>query len=289
MPQSIQGKPGNILEFYRVLHVPQLKNNLLSALYLSLEKSYTIIIDAPTILFKRNNVLNFTASIHSNYCATVDGNIISTSTSAFGASPYCAYPIDWTLWHKRFGHLHHAAVQRMYKDQLVDGMVLKSQQPPAAICEPCLAGKQHRVNVPKTARHRATAPLQLIHTDVHGPLPVQSRHGYKYWITFIDDYSRHWAVYPLKKKSDAFAAFKQFKAYAENQQSTTIKALRDDKGGEYMSNEWKTLCNTAGIQRQHTLRRGGLVAEWLRLRVYRSGISCQCRSQVQLLTSCVVD
>ena len=187
----IQGKPGNILEFYRVLHVPQLKNNLLSALYLSLEKSYTIIIDAPTILFKRNNVLNFTASIHSNYCATVDGNIISTSTSAFGASPYCTYPIDWTLWHKRFGHLHHAAVQRMYKDQLVDGMILKSQQPPAAICEPCLAGKQHHVNVPKTARHRATAPLQLIHTDVHGPLPVQSRHGYKYWITFIDDYSRH--------------------------------------------------------------------------------------------------
>ena len=116
-------------------------------------------------------------------------------------------------------------------------MVVKSKSLPDLICEPCIAGKQHCSNVSKHASTHASAPLQLVHSDVHGPLPVKSRHGYKYWITFIDDFSRHWAVLPLKQKSDAFSAFKQFKAYAENQLNATIKAIRDDKGGEYMSRE----------------------------------------------------
>ncbi|THG93484.1 hypothetical protein EW145_g8363 [Phellinidium pouzarii] len=59
---------------------------------------------------------------------------------------------------------------------------------------------------------------------------------------------------PLKKKSDAFAAFKHFKAYAENQLNLKIKATRDDKGGEYMPREWDQFCNSEGIHRQHTIR-----------------------------------
>ena len=89
---------------------------------------------------------------------------------------------------------------------------------------------------------------------MHGPLPVQSRHYYRYWITFIDDATRFWAVLPLKDKSGAFAAFKTFKAHAENQLNCTIKALRDDKGGEYMSSAWESFCASHGIQRQHTVR-----------------------------------
>ncbi|PAV16585.1 retrotransposon unclassified [Pyrrhoderma noxium] len=78
--------------------------------------------------------------------------------------------------------------------------------------------------------------------------------AYHYWITFIDDASRYWTVAPLKHKSDAFAAFKVFKALAENQLNARIKVLHDDKGGEYMSKEWEELCTTSGIKRMHTLR-----------------------------------
>ena len=53
---------------------------------------------------------------------------------------------------------------------------------------------------------------------------------------------------PLKDKAGAFAQFKAFKALAENQLEDTIKALRDDKRGEYMSNEWQAFCNDAGIR-----------------------------------------
>src|SRR6202046_3108013 len=59
---------------------------------------------------------------------------------------------------------------------------------------------------------------------------------------------------PLKRKSDALMAFKSFKAYAENQTGKTIKCLRDDKGGEYISNEFDSFLDAFGIVRQHTCR-----------------------------------
>ena len=71
---------------------------------------------------------------------------------------------------------------------------------------------------------------------------------------FIDNYSRYWTVALLKAKSDTFAAFVAFKAMAENQLNCKIKALCDDKGGEYMSAEWEQFCVQHGIQRQHTVR-----------------------------------
>ena len=58
----------------------------------------------------------------------------------------------------------------------------------------------------------------------------------------------------LKRKSETFATFKQFKAWAENDTGAKLGTLRDDKGGEYMSREFEVFCIEHGIQRQHTVR-----------------------------------
>ncbi len=137
---------------------------------------------------------------------------------------------------------------------LVQGIDIQPGAPPDPICEPCLAGKLHRGPIPKSASHRAAFALGLIHSDLHGPISTQTRQGWKYWITFIDDFSCYWTVIPLRKKSDAFDAFKRFKALAENQLNAKIKCLRDDKGGEYMSTEMDLFLKAAGISRQHTVR-----------------------------------
>ncbi|KAL5532213.1 hypothetical protein ACEPAF_5777 [Sanghuangporus sanghuang] len=247
----VGGKPGQLLEFERVLHVPDLRNNLLSVLYLTRSKSYVVTIHHNKMLFHRHGTVLFTANITSYNAATLNSHIVPTIAYAAFTS---TCPLNTTLWHRHFAHLNHGDVNRLMTKELVKGMVIKSKSTPDPICEPYIAGKQHRSNVSKLASHRASGLLQLVHSDIHGPLPVQSRHGFKYWITFIDDYSRYWAVLPLKKKSDAFAAFKQFKAYAENQLGVKIKATRDDKGGEYVSKEWDQFCITAGIHRQHTIR-----------------------------------
>jgi len=97
-------------------------------------------------------------------------------------------------------------------------------------------------------------PLELVHSDLHGPLSVATREGYCYWMTFIDDATSHHAAMKLKQKSDAFKAFKTYKAYTENHFQTKMKEFQDDKGGEYMSNTFIKFTDECGIHRHHSTR-----------------------------------
>ena len=114
---------------------------------------------------------------------TLDGYVIVTESAFVSTVSTC--PLDLSLWHRRFGHLHIGGVQSLIKKELVTGISLQSAAHPDPICEPCLAGKQHRGPIPKEAEHHAGQLLELIHSDLHGPLPVRTREGYQYWITFM--------------------------------------------------------------------------------------------------------
>ena len=70
-------------------------------------------------------------------------------------------------------------------------------------------------------------------------MPVLSIGRYKYTATFLDDYSLFGVMFYLKKKSDEFAAFKQYKVWAKRQLGTTLKCRQFDRGGEFLSNEQK--------------------------------------------------
>ena len=143
-----------------------------------------------------------------------------------------------------------AGVRTLLDKKLVTGMHLDSKSAPDPICEPCLAGKMHSNPFPSSQWH-ATRPLELVHSDVH-QVPYPSS-GFRYWVTFIDDYSRFQFVLPIKAKLDVFEAFKNFKAYAENKSKRKIKILRDDKGGEYTSEAFLDYTTQCGIERQHTV------------------------------------
>ncbi|GKD95811.1 retrotransposon protein, putative, ty1-copia subclass [Tanacetum coccineum] len=105
----------------------------------------------------------------------------------------------------------------------------------------------------KTLSHRterATDLLGIIHADVCGPLRHVSRQGASYFITFTDDYSRYGYVYILKHKHEVFETFKVFKNEVKSQLGKTIKALRSDRGGEYISQEFKDYLKACGIVQQ---------------------------------------
>ena len=99
---------------------------------------------------------------------------------------------------------------------------------------------------------RATEKLQLIHTDVCGPMKTTSLSGNKYFILFINDYTRMYWVYFIKLKNEVFSVFKQFKALEENQSNLSIKILRFDNGTKYTSNQFVEFCSTVSIERQLT-------------------------------------
>ena len=84
---------------------------------------------------------------------------------------------------------------------------------------------------------RAKHLLDLIHTDVCGPLNVSARGNYNYFLTFTDDFSRYGYVYLLRYKSEVFEKFKEFRTEVEKQTGLSIKTLRSDRGGEYLSTE----------------------------------------------------
>ena len=75
--------------------------------------------------------------------------------------------------------------------------------------------------------------LELIHSDVCGPMPSTSLSGYVYYVAFIDDYSHKTWIYFLKSKDEVFGKFKEFKALVENLSERKIKTLRSDNIGEY--------------------------------------------------------
>jgi transposase InsO family protein len=99
---------------------------------------------------------------------------------------------------------------------------------------------------------KAEGVLELIHSDVCGPMPSSSISGYVYYVSFIDDYSHKTWVYFLKSKDEVFSKFKEFKALIENLSERKIKILRSDNGGEYTSKEFANFCKDVGIKRELT-------------------------------------
>ncbi|KAI4351083.1 hypothetical protein L6164_005468 [Bauhinia variegata] len=76
--------------------------------------------------------------------------------------------------------------------------------------------------------------------------------GAKYFVSFIDDYSRRCWVYPIKRKADVFSVFKMYKAQLELESGKKIKCLRSDNGGEYTSKEFAEFCDQEDIKKQFT-------------------------------------
>jgi hypothetical protein len=79
---------------------------------------------------------------------------------------------------------------------------------------------------------------------------VVSREGYKYFVTFVDDFSKSAVVYPMKSKSDVFSFFKIFRATFEKDGAFTVKSLRSDNGGEYLSDAFQNYLAEAGISHE---------------------------------------
>lgn len=154
------------------------------------------------------------------------------------------------LWHDRYGHISATSMGIIQQKQMVKGLPQFTIKD--SVCVDCCVGKQTRKSVPKTSQWRANSKLELVHSDVCGPIKPATRSGKRYLLSFIDDYSRKGWVYLIKEKSEVFECFKAFKTKVETETGNNVKALRTDTGGEYLSNEFKDFCIAHGIRRQLT-------------------------------------
>src|SRR3954447_3450750 len=151
------------------------------------------------------------------------------------------------LWYCRLGHIGVKRMKKLHSDGLFQSLDFESFD----TCEPCLMGKM--IKTPFSGMmERATDLLEIIHTDVCGPMSFSTRGGYRYFLTFTDDLSRYGYIYLMKHKSETFEKFKEFQNEVENHRNRKIKFLRSDRGGEYLSYDFLTHLKASGIVSQLT-------------------------------------
>ncbi|PKU82537.1 Retrovirus-related Pol polyprotein from transposon TNT 1-94 [Dendrobium catenatum] len=205
-----------------ILHVPHLTHNLLSV--------HRLTHDNPCyVLFHANGFLIKDSTTH--------------QTLLQGSSCQGLYPIKLPIsskqlsttkrsWHLRLGHPS-ANTQKLLS-------TFCSPNTFVSPCDSCIRAKSHRepfsLSLPKT-----TKCLELVHTYVWGPAPVLSVRKFKYYLVFVDDFTRYCWVYPLKFKSEVLHTFLHFKLLVEKQFQHPIKMLQSDRGGEFVNSHFNKM------------------------------------------------
>ncbi|KAM2691792.1 hypothetical protein EV2_006149 [Malus domestica] len=140
-----------------------------------------------------------------------------------------------TLWHGRLGHPSVRILNKLASQSCISVFQHKT----SSFCSACALGKCSRLPFVSTTC-TTTKPLEPIHTDVWGPSPIASQDGFRYYVIFVDDFTRYCWFYPLRYKSDVLSVFMKYKSLVENTLCTKIITLRSDSGGEYMSTFFST-------------------------------------------------
>jgi hypothetical protein len=241
---SLSLPSGLVLELNNCYYIPALGKNIISSSCLE-EDGYEFIIKNKCCSIFLNGML------YGN-CPLVNGLYI------LDLEDITIYNIDTKkprlndlnptfVWHCRLGHINEKRMQKLHKDGLLHSFDFESFD----TCESCLLGKMTKT--PFTGRsERTNELLALVHTDVCGPMSSTARGGFQYFITFTDDFSRYGYIYLMRHKSESFEKFKEFQNEVQNHIGKTIKFLRSDRGGEYLSHEFGDHLRQCGIVPQLT-------------------------------------
>ena len=134
------------------------------------------------------------------------------------------------LWNQRLGHPCSKLLQSALSS-FNNTVKISVNDDICSQCTYCISTKMHKFHFPKHVMS-STLPLQLVHSDVWGPALVTSVLGYRFYVIFVDDFTRFTWLFLLKHKFEVFTVFLHFKALVKNQFGSTIKTLRTDGGGE---------------------------------------------------------
>jgi len=152
------------------------------------------------------------------------------------------------LWHQRFAHLNETSLKGLLP---ATSFQLNATEPqPNRVCEVCIKSK-HTRKVERKPAPRTMRPFELLHSDLCGPIVPSSHSGYKYFILYIDDYSRTTWVFFLQTKSstEVVSVFQEFQAQLDKRfPQWPITRFRCDNGrGEYDNSLFRGILRVCGI------------------------------------------
>jgi len=237
-----------------VLYVAKMKSNLISMGQL-LENGLLIkMVNNSLEVYNATKKLAIKVPLAQNRTFKVSLNTLN--------SHFLSVAIDesW-LWHMRLGHLNFKDMEHLKKQSTITS--LPSILVPKKVCDKCLINKQSRNTFNSYTMPKDKDLLHVIYSDVYGPLDIPSLGGKRYFILFVDEFSRRLCPYLMKNKNESFALFKEFKVLTKTQSGKLLKVLRIDGGREYASNEFVKFCSKQGfvheITTPYTPQHNGLV------------------------------
>ena len=152
------------------------------------------------------------------------------------------------LWHRRLGHLNVKDVKSLMKNEGIECPENES----LGVCETCVVGKLAQRPFPKTSLQKKRL-LELIHTDLCGPMREKSLSGAKYFATFVDDATRWCVVKFLKTKNELPKAFQNYQRMVEKQTGSQIKCVQSYNGKEYRNHDLDQCLENCGINRRFSI------------------------------------
>ncbi|KAL5845744.1 hypothetical protein ACOSQ3_009268 [Xanthoceras sorbifolium] len=257
----------HIFRLRNILHIPQITKNLLSvskfvrenAVFIEFHPHFCLVKDRVTkkVLLQgvlkqglyvfdlpslqshasQSSITNTTSVFHSKKCCN---SAVSIPTAFSVNTAICSD----SLWHKRLGHPTSSIVH-----SVLNKCNIPFSKSTTLLCDACQVSKSHKLPF-SSSQTTYTQPLQLIVADVWGPAPILSSNGFKYYVSFLDAYSRYTWVYLLKAKSEVYHVFLKFKTQVELQFSHKILTLQSDCGKEFMV--LSKVLDTFGILFRHS-------------------------------------
>jgi hypothetical protein len=225
-----------------VLYVLGLKKNLISISTIE-ERGYEVLFcDGQVLLFPKGSSITSTKVIGTRHekLYKLMFQPVSALYHTTNNNDLCE------LWHRRMAHLHHGALRILR--EIVTG-VLEFSIEHQEFCKGCALGKYTKTSFPRSDI-RATSILDLIHSDVCGPMSSAYLSGCLYYVIFIDDFSQKSWIFFMKTEGQVFNWFQEFKYLVENQTGRKIRVPRTDNGGEYTSKEFNEFYAGEGIMRE---------------------------------------
>lgn len=232
----------NEIEIADILHVPNLAVNLLSV--------HKMVSKGNIVTFDKNGCTIYDNEKRQIAKCSAQNGVYKLKTNVENCMLSNEKCNTAVMWHRRLGHINYQNLCKM-RDGAVRGIEFDGDESQVKYCDVCAMGKQSRLPF-KKSKSESKQLLELIHSDIVGPMETLSIGKARYLLTFIDDHSRKVFCYFLKHKSETYDCFTEFKNKVENHTERKIKYFRTDNGTEYTSTKFETLFKNAGIQHQLT-------------------------------------
>ncbi|CAL1413972.1 unnamed protein product [Linum trigynum] len=245
------------------LHVPDLVPNLVSVGQLT-EQGYTVSF-APTGCLVQDSKtgrligrgskqgrLFHLEELHGKSVSPVIRSTLNRSVRSPESSSSCSAISStsnksWELWHARLGHPHSQRLSLMFNKSLLGKN--SARMPDFHSCTSCVEAKTASISYPSSTTV-IQEPFHVIHTDLWGPAPTVSRHGFCYFALFIDHATRYTWIYLLRLKSDLQDVAIEFLNMVQTQFGKPVKIIRSDPGGEFSSFPLREAYRSRGILSQ---------------------------------------